>query len=759
MWAMPSGAWDVPNDRTTHATSATGAPPLPRLQRRAVFLTSVPLVYRRWQGLAALLASWACAAAHAQTPALNDPEKKTADPAANNAAVVATPNVPALSTVEVVDSAQAQRRFDSAASHTSVAVDGFAATTPLVHLSEILAGQAGVVAQDRGNYAQDLQIAVRGFGARSTFGVRGVRVLVDGIPASMPDGQGQAATAHLPSAAQVDVLRGPLAQLYGNAAGGVVQVTTRDPRPGGAAQAGVAVGSHGQRLVDASLDFGDQRLGGLVDLSHFETDGWRAHSAARRTHFNGKLVARPDGRTRITALLNLYDQPLAQDPLGLDLAQFQSDPRQAAAVATAFDTRKSVGQNQLGVVLEHQLNTVDSLQLRAYGGTRQLTQHLSFSGAAANSAGGVVDLDRGYHGVGMAWTRALRMESGLPLTWTVGLDANRMSEHRQGFVNQSGASGDLRRNENDRATNTDLYAQLDAWISPRWRAVAGFRASQVRVEVDDHFITPANPDDSGARTWRHTSPVAGLVWSATDTLNLYANIGRGFETPTLSEMAYSSGNSGPNFGLSAARSRQWEVGAKYKGENQQLDVAWFDTRSRGEIVPVETVNGRSVFQNVDNVRRRGLELAWRAEMGAWTPRASYTYLDAYFGNPYTGAGGAAIAAGNRLPGTARHTAQLAVDYAPTPRWRVGGTVNLAGAVFANDTNTASAPGYAVAGLNAGYQLGNAAPGSTRWQVWARLDNLFNRRYAGTLIVNDGNGRFFEPAAGRRLMVGVRAQFL
>jgi iron complex outermembrane recepter protein len=658
-----------------------------------------------------------------------------------------------------MDNSAAQRRFDSAASHSSVAVDGFSAPMPLVHLSEVLSGQAGVTTHDRGNYAQDLQIAVRGFGARSTFGVRGVRILVDGIPATMPDGQGQAATAHLPSAAQVDVLRGPLAQLYGNAAGGVLQITTREPRTTGTAQAGVAIGSYGQRLVDASLDFGDQRLGGLVDLSRFEIDGWRMHSAAQRTHLNGKLVARPDGRTRITALLNIYDQPLAQDPLGLTRAQMQSNPRQAAAGATAFDTRKSVAQHQLGLVLDHQMSEADSLQLRAYGGARELTQYLSFSGAAASSAGGVVDLDRSYRGLGATWTHSVRLASGLPVTWTAGLETHRMAEHRQGFVNDAGQSGGLRRNEQDRATNTDLYAQLDAWLSPRWRAIAGLRSSQVRVRVDDGYITPANPDDSGARTWRHTSPALGLVWAASDDLNLYANVGRGFETPTLAEMAYSAGNAGPNYALSASRSRQWEVGAKWRGEHQQVDLAWFDTRSQGEIVPVETVNGRSIFQNVDNVRRRGLELAWRATWGAWSPSASYTFLDARFGNTYAGTAGTTIAAGNRLPGTARHMAHWAVDYAPHPHWRLGGALDMSGRVFANDTNSESAAGVAVVGLHTSYQLRGEAPGAARWQFWARIDNLLNRRYAGTLIVNDGNGRFFEPAAGRRLMVGVRAQFL
>ncbi|WP_404976851.1 MULTISPECIES: TonB-dependent receptor family protein [unclassified Acidovorax] len=673
----------------------------------------------------------------------------------------------ALPTVEVQGgSADAQRRFDAAASSTRVEVDSFTAATPLVNLSELLAGQAGVVALDRQNYAQDLQIAVRGFGARSTFGVRGVRILVDGIPATMPDGQGQAATAQLQSAASVDVLRGPLAQLYGNAAGGVLQVTTREPREGGGAQAAVAAGSYGQRLVDGSVDFGDRTLGGLVDVSRFETDGFRDHSAARRTHLNGKLVARPDGDTTITTLLNLYDQPKAQDPLGLTRAQWDADERQSPEVARSFDTRKSVSQNQLGVVLERRLSEQDSVRARAYGGTRQLRQYLSFSGAAASSAGGVVDLDRDYYGLGLAWTHATRMPSGLPLTWTLGVDADRQSEHRQGFVNDSGTAGALRRDERDRAGNTDLYAQVDAWIAPAWRAVAGLRSSRVRSTVDDRLVNAASPDDSGGRTWSHTSPALGLVWAATDQLNLYANVGRGFETPTLAEMAYSTTNTGPNFGLAASRSRQMELGAKWQGAVHRVQAAWFDARSRDEIVPAATVNGRTVFQNADNVRRRGVELAWSARAGAWTPRAAYTYLDAYFGSPYTGAGGAQVAAGNRLPGTARHVAQLVLDYAPTPAWQLGASLDVSSKVRVNDTNSDAAPGYAVVGLRAGYTLGGRAMGAssgegsaTRWQLWARLDNLMDRRYAGSVIVNDGNGRFFEPAAGRRVMVGLRAQFL
>ena len=735
-------------------------------------LTRLPWPVRQPAGWAALLWTLGTGMAYAQgsLPAESVNSDSTQESSRNNDAhsassetrTAGTPGsaaLPTLPTVEVQGQAAAQRRFDAAASFTSVAVDAFATPSPLVNLSELLAGQAGVVVLDRGNFAQDLQISVRGFGSRSTFGVRGVRLLVDGIPATMPDGQGQAATAQLASAAQVDVLRGPMAQLYGNAAGGVIQVTTRDPRPGGGAGASMALGSFGQRQLGASFDWGDRTLGGLVDVSQFSTDGWRAHSAARRTHLNSKWVARPGADTKITALVNLYDQPRAQDPLGLTRAQWQADPRQSTGQSLAFNTRKSVSQYQLGLVLEQRLGASDDLRLRAYGGTRELTQFLPFSGAAATSAGGVVDLDRRYGGIGWAWTHKMRLASGLPLRWTLGMDIDRLTERRQGFVNNAGNKdpGALRRNERDRAGNTDVFAQVDALLAPTWRVVAGVRSSQVRLAVDDQFIAlPGNPDDSGQRTWRHTSPVLGVVWSAADSLNVYANLGRGFETPTLAESAYSAGSTGPNTGLQAARSLQAEIGAKWRGEGYQLDAAWFDARSRDEIVPAASINGRSIYQNADRVRRQGVEMAWSGTEGAWRPQLSYTYLDAFFASPYQDAAGQPIATGNRLPGTARHTARLALTHHPNAAWQWGADLNLSGKVFVNDRNTDAAPGFAVASLHASHAL--QSQGSTRWQLWARLDNVLDRNHVGSLVVNDGNSRFFEPAAGRRVMVGLRAQF-
>lgn len=381
---------------------------------------------------------------------------------------------------EVVVSAgrKEQLSFDAAAAIDAVLVDSFRVASPLVNLSELLSAVPGLQIRERQNFAQDLQLSVRGFGTRSTFGVRGVRMLIDGIPATMPDGQGQAATASLNSAKRIEVLRGPVAQLYGNAAGGVVQVFTNDPpTTPETAFAGVTVGagSYGQRQVGFAAGAGTQTLGGTIDISRYSTQGFRDHSAAERTQLNAKVVAQPSVDTKVTGVLNVFSQPSAQDPLGLTHAAFDQNPRQAVAGATTFDTRKKIEQQQAGLVIEHRLSSSDSLNARLYGGARKVNQTLAFSGSAANSAGGVVDLDRNYGGIGFNWSHKT-LANGLPLTWTVGVEADNLRETRRGFVNNNGMSGATRRDENDTARNLDVFAQLNWAFAENWQATAGVRS-------------------------------------------------------------------------------------------------------------------------------------------------------------------------------------------------------------------------------------------------------------------------------------------
>ena len=638
-------------------------------------------------------------------------------------------------------------------------VDPFRTASPLVNLSELMGSVPGLQIRDRQNFAQDLQVSVRGFGTRSTFGVRGVRILIDGIPATMPDGQGQAATASLTSAKRIELLRGPLAQLYGNAAGGVLQVFTKDPpvtpdKPEYSLSAGA--GSDGQRHIAAGIAGGSETLGGLLDVSRYSTDGFRDHSAARREQLNAKVVAKPSADTTITGIVNLFRQPLAEDPLGLTRSQFQQNPRQVVPGAIAFNTRKTIAQNQAGLVVEHKLTASDTLNARFYGGTRKVDQKLAIAPPAPDktNAGGVVNLDRSYGGVGASWTHAMQVNQ-LPVRWTVGVEADQLRETRKGFDNLAGNNGLLRRNEDDTARNNDVFGQIDWTFSPDWQAIAGVRASRVKFSVDDPF-NPAASSTSGSVEYRNTSPVIGLVWHAFETLNVYANLGTGFETPTLAESAYRPGGApGPNFALKPSKSTQGEIGVKLRSGPHSFDAALFEARSKDEIVSSLSSGGRAVFQNADKTTRRGLEASWSAHWaGGLDTRLAYTLLDARFNSAYAGAQGL-VPAGNRLPGAPRHSLFADVQASLTDSVKAGLETRLESKTYVNDLNADATPGYAVfnASLNREFRFNG-----TKLLLYGRIDNLLDKAYAGSLIVNDNNGRYFEAAPGRRLFVGVRSVF-
>lgn len=675
--------------------------------------------------------------------------------AGTGGARAAEPEGAQLDEIVVSASRSEQRRFDAAAIDV-VRVDPFRAATPLVNLSELLPAVPGVQVRERQNYAQDLQLSVRGFGTRSTFGVRGVRILIDGIPATMPDGQGQAAAASLTSARQIEVLRGPVAQLYGNASGGVVQIFTQEPPFNTAAPVfGLALGagSYSQRHADAAVAAGGEKVAGLLDVSYFSTGGYRDHSAAERTQLNVKVVAKSGADTTLTGIVNGFSQPQAQDPLGLTHAQFDQNPRQSDAVATQYDTRKAIEQQQAGIVLEHNLSAADTLHARVYGGTRKVNQMLAFSGAAPASSGGVVDLDNGYGGAGASWTHKTAVNE-LPLNWTLGMEADRLQQTRRGFVNNAGTGGDLRRDEDDSAENFDLFGQVEWTVAPQWKATAGLRNSTVNVAVRDHYVTADSPDDSGSVEYRNTSPVLGLVWYAGDNINFYGNLGRGFETPTLAESAYRADGSGPNFSLRPSKSTQAEIGMKSQHAGRTLDFALFSALSRDEIVPQSNSGGRTIFQNVDRVQRRGMELSWNAAGRLVNAGIAYTLLDARFDNAYSNSGGT-VAAGSRLPGAPLHSLFTRIESAALPAVKAGVEMRIESRAYVNDANGDTAPGYAVFNLYAAQEY---RPAAARLYLYGRIDNIFNKSYAGSIIVNEANGRYFEPAAGRRLFVGLRSQF-
>ena len=646
-----------------------------------------------------------------------------------------------------------QPGFDLPASIDAIAARVIREDNPQVNLSETLNRVPGIVVQNRQNYAQDLQVSSRGFGARSTFGVRGVRLIADGIPATMPDGQGQASTFDLASAERIEVLRGPFASLYGNSSGGVVQVFTADGPECPTVDLGLMAGSYGQWRagVRAGGTFGPLNV--LASASRFETDGYRDHSAAERDQLNAKAKLAL-ARGTVTFIANALRQP-AQDPLGLTRAQFEADPRQADAAATLFNTRKTVRQSQGGIVYDVDVGPRDALQGRVYLGDRQVVQYLAQTGDTPLGSGGVVDLDRTYGGAGLRWTHRWGAPAS-PFTLSVGADYDTLEERRRGYVNNFGVQGALRRDEDDSVSNSDFYAQAEWEPSPEWVVSAGVRRSTVRFKVEDHFFTPANPDDSGSVRHAQTTPAFGIVLKASPDLRVYANAGEGFETPTFAELAYRPGGaSGPNFELRPARSRHAEAGVKARlAPGTTLNIAAFRIDTRDEIVTNTSAGGRTDFKNASRTRRDGLEASLAATLGGgWEATLAYTILDARFTEPFSsGSPPSVVPAGRRLPGVPHSSAFGEL------LWRRGGLhaaaeVRYVGRVPVNDANSDFAPEYTVINLRAGFEQ---RVGGWKLREFVRVDNIADRHYAGSVIVAEARGRFFEPAPGRNFMAGIEA---
>ncbi len=660
---------------------------------------------------------------------------------------------------EVVTSATRVERdsFDLPVAIDSVDKNTIQEDKPQVNLSEALNRVPGIVVQNRQNYAQDLQISSRGFGARATFGVRGLRLIADGIPASMPDGQGQAASFNLSTAERIEVMRGPFSSLYGNAAGGVIQIFTADGPPEPTLTGSLYGGSYG--TYKAGMQFGGQsgRFNYLLDASRFHTDGYRDHSTTTRDQGHAKFKL-PLQAGVLTMLVNALDQPNTQDPLGLTAAQVSANPRQVDAVALTFNTRKSVRQNQLGLVYDLDVGGADKLQAKTYLGDRQVTQFLALTGSGALSSGGVVDLDRGFGGLGARWTRKLA-GGEWPLTFSAGIDYDRMAEHRRGYVNNSGVQGALKRNEDDTVTNTDIYAQLEWKFAPRWSVGAGMRHSRVRFNSKDYFIASGNPDDSGSVSYNKTTPVVGVVFNAAPAWNVYANLGRGFETPTFAELAYRpDGATGLNFALQPSTSLHKEIGVKGRlGAAARVNLALFHINTSDEIVVNTSTGGRTNFKNASKTRREGVELSVESYLGAgFEAYLSYTWLDAQFTQPFTsGAPAVPVPAGNKLPGVPAYTVfgELIWRHAASG-FHAGLELRANGKVYVNDVNSGFADPYTIGNLRAGFEQ----RGKT-WRLteFVRVDNVTDRQYLGSVIVADTNGRFYEPAPGRNYLLGITAQ--
>lgn len=682
-----------------------------------------------------------------------------------------------LETVVVTGSINERRIVDAPYAIDAVGSEALRAGGAMVNLSEALVRVPGLTINNRSNYAQDLQISSRGFGARSGFGVRGLRLYTDGIPASMPDGQGQVTHFDLAGAKRVEVLRGPFSVLYGNSSGGVIALFSSAPTEP-RFNVDVDGGSFGLKQLRLGVQ---APLGEALDIkaqvSKFEINGFRPHSEAQRTLGNVRLGWHND-TDRVTVLASDITQ-VANDPLGLTRAQIDADPRQTTSVAEQFNTRKTARQSQVGARWQHAFGENSALRESAvtvYSGSRGVTQWQSITTAAQalpKNGGGVIDFDREYQGL----DARLTFQFG-SVDLVVGAATEQQTDERRGFENFTGTgtaqvlgvTGKQRRDETNLVETRDVFAQAEAKLTDTLSATGGVRTGNVRFTATDRYLS--NGNDSGALKFSYTNPVIGLRWKLQPGLALHVSAGRGFESPTLNELAYRpDGSAGFNTTLLPQTSQQLEAGVRWNTGEVNLDATVFQAKTENEIGVLTNSGGRSSFQNVGRTQRQGLELGvgwqvfkslrWQLALTALDATYSDNFLTCAVTSPPTPClkPTVAVPSGNRIAGTVAKSAFSELAWQP---WAGQPTtfaleVRAQGGMPVNDVNSDFAGGFIEASLRASHAwlLGQSAGANRKLELLARVDNVNNRAHVGSVIVNDGNARFFEPAAPRSALLSLR----
>lgn len=623
-------------------------------------------------------------------------------------------------------------------------------------MDETIAFVPGLVTVSRNNPAQDPRLSIRGFGARSAFGVRGVRVLRDGMPVTLPDGQTPLDYVSLESVGRIEVLRGAASALYGNASGGVVDLKSID-----ASSAPLAfhvkqwLGANALQRSVLSASGTQDKASYLGDVAYSRSNGSREHSAQRTITGFARVQARAKA-TDLALTAMVLDNPLSQNPGALTLEEMRADPAMADALSVRRNARKAVRQIQLGASAQRSTSLTD-IALSAYGGARSLDNPLTFA---------VVEIGRHAWGAS-ASLRTRRPLAGIHHSIAAGLDWQAQNDLRKNFTacadtmtiaiptpacpTPGSDRGVVTLDQREVVNSTGVYASDEIEIRPRLSLTAGIRGDRIRFSVRDKLVNEANPDDSGDRTLAAISPVAGILARLAPTHSLYANVSSAFETPTATELGnHEDGSAGLNPDLDPQRSLTTEGGIKgLVADDFRYDMAVFRTSVRDELVPFEipASNGRRYFRNAGRTSRSGAELSADVSMQPLSLRLAYTYSHFRFREYELDS---EDFAGNVIPGIPAHRVQAGVTLARQMGFLVMET-EYAGKAWLDDANTVSAPPYGVTHLRAGFELPRINP---RFAVSMGVENIFDRVYSSSLSVNAARGKYYEPAPRRSLFVAL-----
>jgi iron complex outermembrane receptor protein len=610
-----------------------------------------------------------------------------------------------------------------------------------VGLEEALDRVPGVLVQSSQDFAQDVRIQIRGFGTRAAFGIREIRVLIDGLPMTDPDGQTQLDDLDLGAIQRIEVVRGPAGALYGNAAGGVIQFFTEDAPPVPTAEAILTGGSYGFGKYQVKGGGRTENAQVVLNGSFLQLGGYRRHSATQAGNFTGKLRYTISDATDVTLLLTAVDSSLAQDPGALTRQEADDTPRQANPLNVQLDAGETVQQVRVGSIAHHRREWLD-LSAYAYFTYRNFDSNQPI---LPQNGDGVVTFERHSPGAGAraAYDQPLL---GWQQVFSAGVDFQYQDDDRRRFQNLDGERGALGLHQFERVTSVGPYVRETVNLRDDLELSAGARYDWFNFDVD--VDVPPDSGGSDSRIFEHWSPSAGMRWTwlhgrpaPIPELSLYTNIGTAFQTPTTTELDNPNGP-GFNPNLEPQSSVTYEIGARVGGGARfSGGVAGYLIEIDDELVPFESESGRTAFRNAGRSRRYGAELEWAARLLAplrWS--GAITLLNAEY-RDYTLNG--ASFAGNEEPGIPSWWIYQELAYLGPGGLFAALEAFMVDGYFVDDANTASTSGYQLVNLRAGYEHSFGE----HWTVtpYLGLNNLTDANYDGTVRLNALRGRYFEPA--------------
>nr|WP_284048014.1 TonB-dependent receptor [Marinobacter sp. ATCH36] len=622
-----------------------------------------------------------------------------------------------------------------------------------LQLDESLDTVPGLFFQNRYNFAQNLRLSTRGFGARSPFGIRGIRIQVDGIPYTLPDGQSQIDAVDLDSAQRIEVIRGPSSVQYGNASGGVIDITTArgDDQPPGT-RLRQDVGSNDYYKTTAQANGTRGNTSGIATMSWLNYNGYREQSEVEKGLFNGRLSHEWGEGQRLTATLNALHTPKAGDPAGLTAEQVAEDRRQATDNAKRLDSGQDVDQQTFGLLYETPTAGAGDLTVSTFFTRRDFRQQLPFPGPS------LIAYDRQFYGISSDYQQGSEV-AGRPLTWVVGADLHRQVDERRRYsVSFNGDVTGQTQEETQNATTAAIFAQGDLAITERLNVSIGTRFDRLRLSVDDDKLDDG--DDSGSRTYDEFSGFTGISYRLAPRQQLYATIGTAFESPTFTEFANPDGSGGFNPDIEPQQALNREVGVRGSfGQGVSYDLALFSIRVDDEILPYE-IDSRTFYENAGRTERNGIELGLSWDISyAWRITSALTLAD-YELRDFTGEQGN-DADGNRLPGLPREQWVTEVEWRGDGQRFAALEWQYVGDLYAENSNQTNVPGYWLLGVRAGDTV---RFGTQSLNVYGGVRNVLDEDYFSNIRINANADRpvedrgYFEPAPGRTFYAGVEWVF-